>query len=423
MTSRLQPSATRLDSPAALAAILLPATVGVMTPFLSPITVGGLVDVAGWSEKEAGLLIAAEMNAFAWSGLAGIIWLNRVPWRVVSLVACFLFVFANIASCISSNDALVLWRVLSGVGAGTLIALCYGALAQSAKPHRNYAFFSMSQMALAMACLTVLPVAIRLNESAESSIASILRTLGVSDGLGMNAYFGALAVLGGVAMMAAFWAPRRPERPPEAAAAISSERNIVKIIITLAMLAAIFTLMASHQSIWTYAERLGASAGIKPASLGLALSFGTLAGFIGAFSAAAVSTRINRPLVIAVIFGLHILALLILLTNLNKTGFVIAILLHKFAWNFMIPYQLGMMAEIDRGGRAAILSTFITSMGISAGAAVAAYAVSGFGYAGVIFASMLLAVGYFLIMQILDARLRPANPLHSLFYRRKEQQA
>ncbi len=420
MAAPSHPSSRRLDSPVALASLIIPATVGVMTPFLSPVTVGGLVDVAGWSEKDAGLLVAAEMNAFAWSGLAGVFWLNRVPWRVVSLTACCLFVFANIGSCFSPKESLIAWRVMSGIGAGSLIALCYGALAQSAKPHRNYAFFSMSQMTLAMACLLVLPVAIRMNEGDTSSVASMLRFFGVDNGLGINAYFGALAGLGIAATSAALWAPRRPTQALQASKALNGERNYVKLIITLAMLAAIFTLMASHQSIWTYAERLGTSAGIQPASLGLVLSFGTLAGFIGASSAAAVSTRINRPLVITIIFGLHLLALFVFLTSLNKTGFVIGILLHKFAWNFMIPYQLGMMAEIDRGGRAAIFSTFITSMGISAGAAIAAYSVSAYGYAGIVFASMTLAVGYFVIMQILDARLQPANALHFFFHRKKE---
>ena len=140
-----------------------------------------------------------------------------------------------------------------------------------------------------------------------------------------------------------------------------------------------------------------------------------LAGLVGASTASAVGDRFSRPLVITVIVALHLGALAVLLLELTAFTFLLGILLHKFTWNFMIPYQLGIMALIERGGTAAILSTFITSTGVSAGAAIAAFMVTDFGYRGIVLESMLFAVAYMVIMMGVNARLQSgvrSTPAH-----------
>ena len=403
-----------LDSTRGLASLIFPASVAVMIPFLSPVIVGGLVDAAGWSERQAGLLISVEMGAFAWSGVAGVLWLNRAPWRVVSLAACALLLAANLASCfVTSEAALMGWRTVSGIGAGTLIALCYGALARTRKPHRNYAIFSMNQMALAIVCLAFLPVAINGNEGDPNSMAAVvLGALGITQALGMNAFFTTMLVLGLLGTVCvALWIPARPEKPqtPEGKAAHTNW------LFAIAMLVAIFALMVSQQGLWTYAERIGVSADISRSSVAGVLTLGALAGLVGASTASAVGDRFSRPLVITVIVALHLGALAVFLFELTAFTFLLGILLHKFTWNFMIPYQLGIMALIERGGTAAILSTFITSTGVSAGAAIAAFMVTDFGYRGIVLESMLFAVAYMVIMMGVNARLQSgvrSTPAH-----------
>ena len=398
-----------LDSTGGLASLIFPASVAVMIPFLSPVIVGGLVDAAGWTERQAGLLVSVEMGAFAWSGVAGVLWLNRLPWRVVSLAACALLLAANLASCfVISESMLMAWRTVSGIGAGTLIALCYGALARTRKPHRNYAIFSMNQMALAMVCLAFLPVAINGSEGNPDSMAAVvLGALGVTRALGMNAFFVTMLVLGLLGTgCAALWTPVRPEKPLAPRGDGAGRTNW---LLAIAMLVAIFALMVSQQGLWTYAERMGVSAGITRSSVAGVLTLGALAGLVGASTASAVGDRFSRPLVIAVVVALHLGALSAFLFELTAFTFLLGILLHKFTWNFMIPYQLGMMALVERGGTAAILSTFITSTGVSAGSAIAAFLVTDFSYRGIILESMLFAMVYMGIMLGVNARLQSAS--------------
>ncbi len=405
MSGSIENRARVLDTPTGLLSLIFPASVAVMVPFLSPAIVGGLVDAAGWTEKQAGLLVSVELGAFAWSGIAGVLWLKRVSWRLVSLSACGLLVTANLASgLVTSEAALIAWRLVSGIGAGTLIALCYGALAQTRKPHRNYGFFSMNQMALAIVCLSFLPVAINGSDGDSDSITvAVLALLGVTQALGMNAFFGTMFVLGVAATVcAALWVPNRPEQRP----AVQGKNLPTNWLFAIVMLGAIFALMVSQQGLWTYAERMGVSAGIDRSSVAGILSLGALAGLVGASAATAVGDRFSRPLVISVIVILHFCALSLFLSQLTALTFLLGILLHKFTWNFMIPYQLGMMAQVERGGTAAILSTFVTSMGVSAGSAIAAFAVADFGYRGVIFESVLFAAADLVIMLGVHAKLR-----------------
>ena len=400
-----------LNSFAGLISIIFPATVAILMSFLSPIVVGGLVDTNGWTERDAGLLVSTEMAVMAWSGLAGLLWLNRLSWKTVSVVAIGLLLGGNVASIFTyqSSEALLISRVFAGAGAGTLTALAYASLARSERPHRNYGLYSMSQMGMAMIFLTVLPVLLTGRSTEEAGITgSLLNWLGIPLGLGMSAFYITMAALGTIALLLSLiWFPQRPTTVDTV---IARRSSINSWILPGTMLVAIVVLMMSQQSFWTYSERIGVNAGLNRSSVGSVLALGALAGFIGAGAATLIGNKISRPAVILMIFAVHIVSLASFLLTLNIYLFALGILLHKFSWNFTIPYQLGMLAEIEKTGKAAVLSTVVTSFGISAGAGFAALVVGDFGYKGVIFGSMSLAVIYAGLMLFVHAHMsRPAS--------------
>jgi predicted MFS family arabinose efflux permease len=402
---------TDLDSCPGLLSIIIPATVAIMMPFLSPVVVGGLVDTGGWTEKDAGLLVSTEMGVLAWSGLAGLLWLNRMSWKLVSVLAISLMLVGNLASVFfyQSGEALLISRTIAGAGAGTLTALAYGSLARSAKPHRNYGLYSMSQMSMAMLFLAVLPVLIAGEGTGKTGfISSLLVWLGVPIAVGMKAFYVIMVGLSSLALLLSLgWFPLRPPAP---AVTITTRSPALFWIFPGIMLIAILMLMMSQQAFWTYSERIGTAAGLNRSSIGTVLALGAFAGLLGASTATLIGNSLARPATIMIIFCIHIASLCCFLFTLNIYLFALGIFLHKFSWNFTIPYQLGMLAEVEKSGKAAVLSTVVTSFGISAGAGFAAFVVGDFGYRGVILGAMGFAVTYTLLMLLMHFQLSGARP-------------
>lgn len=402
---------TVLDRAATRAGVILPATIGVMTPYMAPVMVGGLIASRGWTAKQAGLLISWEINALAWAALAGALWLHRADRRLASVCGSLALLIGNLGSLmVDGGSAFYALRLLSGIGSGTLMALAYGSLAQTADPHRNYGLFSMAQMVLATLCLAILPALVNGTGDSHGVLATLLHAVGVTHALGINAYFGMMSILGaGAVLISLLVLPGgRGRAVPLSGAPKPPLRTLWPVAV---LLFAVFALMVSQNSIWTYVERMGVAAGLSSGVVGSVLALGALAGFVGAGTVAGLGARVPRPVMIVTCLLLQCGALALLATPFGIVGFTVALLLHKYSWNFMVPYQLGMMAEFERSGHAAVLSTFVTSLGISAGSGLAALVVDGSGFGAVLALSLGFALVYAVLMLVVHRyqRKRPPN--------------
>jgi hypothetical protein len=96
--------------------------------------------------------------------------------------------------------------------------------------------------------------------------------------------------------------------------------------------------------------------------------------------------------------GLSIVAALWLVLSETPTGFTIACALIALTWFYGLPYQMGLLAQFDRHGRANLLGSMATTGGATAGPALAALLIGGGGHlaigllAGVCYALALLCV-------------------------------
>jgi len=125
--------------------------------------------------------------------------------------------------------------------------------------------------------------------------------------------------------------------------------------------------------VWTYYERIGNAGGIAAQTIGYALSASLFLGFIGSMAAAALSTRFNRLVPVALGTGLAIFCTGLLLTDFSTVAYVISIGLFSFAWYFTLPYLMACIANVDATGRLLILSNLVTGLGTSVGPACAAF--------------------------------------------------
>lgn len=374
-----------LDSPQSLIAFIYTGVVAASIIFVAPLLVGAMISSRGLSEQNAGLMISLETASLSLSALLGTLWLNRLDWQRVTQAAALMLTIGNLASLAAESfSTLLICRVISGLGAGTFVGLTYGALAQSRHPDRNFGLFSMGQLSYAAAALWLLPYVI--------------------DSYSLNGIYVVLTVLSVGALFMYRWMPREHGSASRSLSAVAQSdaplRNMAPVFL---MLLAIFLYFVAQSSIWTYAERIGLFAGFELADVGTALAVGAGAGFAGASFATWLNKRYGRVAPITLMISVKLTALYFLVNVEAFALFVTLICMLKFSWNFLIPCQLGLLSEIDSSGKSAVVSSFITGMGLSAGAAMSAVIVNTHSYSGVTLLSAACCLTSLVLMLVVIA--------------------
>jgi predicted MFS family arabinose efflux permease len=118
---------------------------------------------------------------------------------------------------------------------------------------------------------------------------------------------------------------------------------------------------------WGYLERIGQTFGLTLAQVGTALGLSTFAGMAGALLVVLVGTRVRRWPAMLIGSGISMLALVLLLEGSGLPRFLLAAALFNFAWNATFPYQMGVLASLDRDGSVAVLSLLMQVGGLALG--------------------------------------------------------
>jgi len=360
----------------ALFTLIYTGVIAASVVFIAPLLVGGMIESRGFTQQQAGLMVSLETISLSLAALIGTLWINRLNWRRVTQLAAALILAGNLASLLAFELVpLMACRFVAGFGAGTFVALTYGALAQTSKPDRNFGLFSMGQLGYAAGALWMLPY--------------LLPTYS------LNGIYGVLAILITPALLLHRWLPHQHKNVSHRT---THGFNLQQLLPIIVMLAAVFLFFAAQSSIWTYAARLGLFSGFALTDVGFALAVGAAAGFAGASYATWLSQRFGRLGPMGVMAAIKLSALFFLLDKQAFGLFVCLICALKFSWNFIIPYQLGLLSAIDPSGKSAVISSFVTGMGLSAGAALAALVVNGEDYRNVIYLSAACCLLSFLLM-------------------------
>ncbi len=136
---------------------------------------------------------------------------------------------------------------------------------------------------------------------------------------------------------------------------------------TLCQLLAILFFYIALGGFWIYIAPIGLDAGLTEQETGKAIGLGLFGGLAGAFVAAQLNIRLGRLLPVLFAVGMQFTALAILYSGFQFTVFVLAAGLFMFGWYMFFPYQLGMLAALDRDGRPMILANAVAGIGSGLG--------------------------------------------------------
>lgn len=350
------------DDPRALTALAGLGVIGALGTFsFLPLVVSQAIAGLGLSPRAAGLLATAEMAAGGAATFLASFVVHRLDRRRIALLGLILIVAGSaISEGVAHFAVMALGRVVTGVGEGALIAAVIASMAGTRLPERNFGLWTIANMIAASLLLYALMPAV---------IAS----------WGIAGVFGAYLclTLPGFALLA--WYPDDIPAPRTAAASAGHLGAGVVLCLTAILLSHL-----AHGGIWAYMQRFGAASGISAAVTARALGYAAFAGLLGGVLVTLLGTRWGRVLPNAAALVLSAASALLVAAGHTPRLFVTAAMCFYLAWVFGLPYLMGIIAALDRQGRAATLAIVMQNVGLAAGPAGAgALAAGGLQYRAV----------------------------------------
>jgi predicted MFS family arabinose efflux permease len=354
---------------------ILTGVMGNSVLYLIPLLVGAMVTDRGFSEQQAGLTASADLAGYAVATFFTAIALHRFRWRTMAYVALAIMITANIATMfVYQVVPFAAVRFLSGVGGGILAAIATVSLGHTENPDRNYGLLFAASLLFGTAGLWGLPL--------------LLERTGINGGYGLIA---ALAVL--VALIA----HRIPSDFTRREAG-SAQATSVHWFLAAALLAAIALFWAQQNALYAYLERIGNASGLTVKYIGFVLGAANLTGFVGAALVAFLGGRFGRTVPLVLATAVQLVCLWSLRGHLSPAGYLAAVGVMSVAWNIVNPMQLGILAEVDRDGRALALSATVIGIGLAAGPALAAMTVGDGSYSGILWLAAGLTMASLVLM-------------------------
>lgn len=308
-------------------------------------------------EEAVGWLFSLENTVLAVSGLLIAGPLARWSRARTALYAGGLAVVANFASAfVGSFEALVVARFIAGVGSGVAGAAGTAAAASTRDPDRMFAAVTLAWGLASVAEPAIVPFA----TVPFGSMGGFLLVGGVC-----------LAVL---PLMLWLIPPRKGKE--ENPSLWTAPNRALAVVAMLALL--VFEI--GQGGIYTFVEQIGLRSDLTEHQIGVTLTGTGLVGLVGAALAVVLGTRYGRSAPIIIGLALNVVASVVLATSEDAATFIGANWLWSAAYNFVVPYMMGAMAQLDDLGRWVVASDAIWTLGDGLGPGIAGSVVARGGY-------------------------------------------
>ncbi len=353
-------------------------TIGVMAVtslYLQPLLVGGMISDRGFTEQQAGFIASADLAGMALASFIALAWLTRIGWRVAALFGLATMALANAATtAVFSAELFAVVRFVSGFGGGTLLAIAMVGIGHSEHADRNYAILLVCQLLFGTLGLWALPFLLA--------------------GFGLNGAYWLLALLAVLVTAVTAAIPTIRAREASATGTVPAQTWLA----CSAVLLAILLFFVEQNAVWAYSERIGNAAGLSAEYIGFSLGLANLMGLVGAALVAWLGTRFGRLLPLCVVTVVQIVCLGVLVGQMGDRTFLAGMMLLAFAWNVIIPYQLGILAEIDASGRMLALAATVTGVGLALGPGAGAMVLRGEDYSSINVLAGVLAIAILVLV-------------------------
>jgi predicted MFS family arabinose efflux permease len=325
-------------------------------------------------EIDVGIVFTQELTVYALAALFVAGPLSRISRVKAASVGALLLLTANLISAhTDSFEVLRMTRVLAGFSGGLIGAAGTASAASSLNPQRVFAIIGVAWGLIAAVQLAVLP------------------RLTVPYGAAGGYYGMAAAVVLFLPLFVWLNPPRFHEKmqASEALAKLSfwgrfmerlGARDAPNARFAVMVMVALFTFEIGQGATQVFLEQFGLRTGLDEIRIGEILGITATLGLSGGALAAWLGNRFGnlRPIVVGIVFNIVFASTLALGTIPILFG--ASYLGWNMAYYFLVPYMLGVLAQMDDRGRWAVAADAVWWLGAAPGATVGGVLVEKGGY-------------------------------------------
>ena len=317
---------------------------GLFWAFL-PFFVGLKVSTGGFSQTQAGALGSAYLIGFSVASMTALWWAGRFNWRRLAAAMAAVVIAALLLLARLDGFALSLTIVsVVGLMMGAFWTVAYRIFSGSANPERSFS------------------IGIVVSYSALALVTFVIGEYVVEDfGLTGSGY-----VLGAVVLVLALSAlllPRGLESGGEAAGQGASRPSPPVALALLAILGTSFGFAA----VWAFTERIGIDAGFNTSQVSPVIASNLLASAGGSVLATLLGLRLGRMLPLYVGMLAIVASIVGLIAVDSFSTYALAVAGLGLSIGFVMPYQMGYLAALDRDNRFVLLIAAAQGIGSAAG--------------------------------------------------------
>jgi len=360
------------------------AAAGASVFLLLPIIIGAAVDSLQWQQQRAGFLASSYFTGYFASCVAAVFLVRRFNLQILATAAYFCVCTGLLAAALTHEVvALSLCMLVSGWGAGLLFGLAVLIVGHGANSERGFGILLVSQQVTAMALLFVLP----------GYVVPQWGFGGLMVALGLFLATGILTVpwIGNSA------ADQRATRSVNEADRPSLSQPH-RVWFGLSALALYFAALAG---VWAFVERMGLDGGMSSQWISLSLSLSMLGGVVGGLMVAILADRFGRSRPILLSLAAFLGVFIAYSIDYAALTYAVATFVFSLFWNYVLGYQMVLIADLDQVGRYSVLIPAAQALGAVLGPGAAGFIIAGMGYLTLLLVAALtvsLTTGVFLLI-------------------------